>query len=251
VSKILFSVSRCGECIVVSATSNDHLAIMVKRARTKSRSKRSYKKAKGILAPQRSMPLRPEQTLTMKYSSVQRLNSAVINQVENVYSANSIFDPDVTNVGHQPMLFDQMAAMYLRYKVTHSRMTVYGCNSAIITTSGKPTMLSIAVNDSSSVLASDDTPYETPFTWTAMTSAADGGQPVCKIVTPWIDIAAFKGWRMSRDQDYAALCTASPSIQLYYHLVAERVEGSTVDIQTRVIIEYKVLFYDPRQVAES
>lgn len=226
---------------------------MVKRGRQRSKSAKTYKRAKtqGILAPQKSLPLRPEQTLTLKYSTVQRLNSAITNTAENVYSANSLFDPDVSNVGHQPMLFDQMAAMYLRYKVTHSRIWVHCQNMGLIAGSSRPTMVSVVVNDSSTAISSDDMAYETPFTWSTMTSPPEGGMCVGKVATPWIDVAKFKGWRMSRDQDYAALVTASPLIQLYYHVYADRVEGSTVDVQTRVFIEYKVLFYDPKQVAES
>ncbi len=34
-----------------------------------------------------------------------------------VFQANSIYDPDFTNVGHQPMYRDQWAAIYQRYKV--------------------------------------------------------------------------------------------------------------------------------------
>lgn len=226
---------------------------MSKRARQRSKSAKAYKKSKtyGVLSTQRSMPLRPEQTLTLKYSTVQRLNSAITNTAENVYSANGLFDPDITNVGHQPMLFDQMAAMYLRYKVTHSRCWVYAQNMGLIAGSSRPTMVSIVVNDSSAVMSSDDMAYETPFTWSAMTSPPEGGMSVVKVATPWIDIAKFKGWRMSRDQDYAALATANPSIQLFYHVFADRVEGASVDVGTRVFIEYKVLFYDPKQVAES
>jgi len=36
---------------------------------------------------------------------------------ENAFSLNSLYDPDITGVGHQPYGFDQMAALYSNYIV--------------------------------------------------------------------------------------------------------------------------------------
>lgn len=36
---------------------------------------------------------------------------------EQVYRLNSLYDPDFTGTGHQPYGYDQLAALYLRYKV--------------------------------------------------------------------------------------------------------------------------------------
>jgi len=41
-----------------------------------------------------------------------------------VWMVNSLFDPDVTGTGHQPMYFDQLAAMYLNYTVYKCVITV-------------------------------------------------------------------------------------------------------------------------------
>lgn len=42
----------------------------------------------------------------------------------NLFRANSLFDPEYTNIGHQPMGFDQMAALYNHYCVIGSRITL-------------------------------------------------------------------------------------------------------------------------------
>lgn len=42
------------------------------------------------------------------------------------FAANGMYDPDITGVGHQPMGFDQLAAIYQRYRVNACKITVDG-----------------------------------------------------------------------------------------------------------------------------
>ena len=41
-----------------------------------------------------------------------------------VYSANGLYDPDITGAGHQPMSFDQLIGMYEHYTVQSGKITV-------------------------------------------------------------------------------------------------------------------------------
>lgn len=49
---------------------------------------------------------------------------AGIGGTENVYRLNSLYDPDLTGAGHQPMYRDQLAALYATYRVTHVEVAV-------------------------------------------------------------------------------------------------------------------------------
>lgn len=44
--------------------------------------------------------------------------------VEYVFRLNSMFDPDYTGTGHQPMRFDQMCAFYSQYCVVGAKVTI-------------------------------------------------------------------------------------------------------------------------------
>lgn len=45
-----------------------------------------------------------------------------------VFRANSVFDPNYTGIGHQPMYHDQYAEVYLHYKVVSSKIDITGTN---------------------------------------------------------------------------------------------------------------------------
>lgn len=64
-------------------------------------------------------PIMPRKVCKLTYSDVIGLTSGVggIIGTQKLYNLNSLFDPDQSGVGHQPYYYDQMTAMYQRYKV--------------------------------------------------------------------------------------------------------------------------------------
>jgi len=49
-----------------------------------------------------------------------------------VYRLNSLFDPNLTGVGHQPNNFNQLTAMYSQYVVTAARLTAQVMNEGTV-----------------------------------------------------------------------------------------------------------------------
>lgn len=60
----------------------------------------------------------------LKYVQQISLNPAVGGVTSHVFRANSLFDPDFTGVGHQPLGFDQMMLWFNHYNVLKSTIKV-------------------------------------------------------------------------------------------------------------------------------
>jgi len=64
-------------------------------------------------------------TLFVQLNYVESLNlSNGSPRIQYTFRGNSLFDPDYTGTGHQPMYFDQYAAIYQRYRVLGSSIRV-------------------------------------------------------------------------------------------------------------------------------
>lgn len=62
---------------------------------------------------------------TMRYAEVFTKTSTLGAIAFNTFNANSIFDPNATGVGHQPMYKDQWSGIYNQYVVIGSKITVH------------------------------------------------------------------------------------------------------------------------------
>lgn len=72
----------------------------------------------------------PSTILTkLRYVESYTLTSTTGSMATQVFRANSIFDPDQTGVGHQPLYRDQYADLYNKYVVIGSKITAYVCNT--------------------------------------------------------------------------------------------------------------------------
>ncbi len=80
--------------------------------------RRRFSNVQGTLIPDRTC-------VTMKYNEDVRIQLPPNGIMASyIYRCNSIFDPNLTGIGHQPMGHDQYANFYKKYVVIGSTMTV-------------------------------------------------------------------------------------------------------------------------------
>ena len=163
------------------------------------------------------------------------------------YRGNSCFDPDETGIGHQPMYFDQYAAVYSKYKVLASRITVTASNY-------NPTAAAtIVLVPSSEIVTITSYPIamEQPYAKRTELLPISTRAGVRSSITSGMSTARILGLSRAQlaSEDYSASTGATPISVWYWNIAAFDV--SAVSIRLVVDIEYKVIFYDRRSPSLS
>ena len=63
-----------------------------------------------------------QQMVKLIYSDRFSITGTTVGSQQHVFRGNSLFDPDLTSTGHQPLYFDQWATIYNDYLVSASKI---------------------------------------------------------------------------------------------------------------------------------
>lgn len=97
---------------------------MPRKTYRKRKPRRKFKKKnyKPSLTISRWAPMADRHRCRLRYNDT--INLSIAYFANHTFNANSIFDPDRTGVGHQPLGHDQLAAFYNRYVVLNATCVV-------------------------------------------------------------------------------------------------------------------------------
>lgn len=165
-----------------------------------------------------------------------------------IWRGNSVYDPNYTGTGHQPLYFDQYATIYQRYRVHAVKQILeisnYGTQDMVVST----------------ILHSTDV---TP--WTSLSPMLEQTGARSSKVIPIANqyptrIKYFVKSRVAlgvskveyNDVSYASLVTTNPSREFYIHNNFTPSNG-TADMGCNVIsrMVYYVEFFDRKDIAQS
>ncbi len=169
------------------------------------------------------------------------------------YSANGLFDPNISGVGHQPMGFDQMMLMYNHYTVVRSKVTV---NFVNMSAAG-------VYVDAVLWLAPDTTATTTPgfilengyCIWQLLNPTTVVGS--AKTMSLGCNVSSYFGRdnkprELVEDVELAGTSAANPTEQVYFALGAFDHNGAAVATLTVIVtIEYDVIFWEPKKLTQS
>ena len=163
------------------------------------------------------------------------------------YRGNSCFDPDETGIGHQPMYYDQYAAVYSKYKVVASRMTVTSANYNAVASATIVLVPSSEIVTITSYSIAMEQPYAKRTELLPISTRAG----VRSSVKSSMSTARMLGLTPAQlaSEDYSALTGATPISVWYWNIAC--FDSSAVSIRAVVDIEYKVIFYDRRSPSLS
>lgn len=185
----------------------------------------------------------------LRYSYRASYSGAVA--ANQIFNLNSLFDPDRTGVGHQPLGFDQWSAFYNRYRVDKVHVEIDFTNATTVFTD----CLVVASNDSTPITTATlfASAAEAPFSWNKMMAMSPSVGQVRYSRT--FDLAAIAGATKAKyriDDSYQAVTTASPTEALVLHVAMQDI-GFTTNIATglRVRLTYFTEFWDRNQLTQS
>jgi len=184
---------------------------------------------------------------TLSYQRNERVNPGVVTGAGVVFRLNSVFDPELTGVGHQPREFDTAAALYSKYRVISTDCMIevrqrasHGIAAALIPTD-EPGPFSVA-----------DLPLE--LLRAVQLGVTGSNQPVLRARQRFHN-AAVLGQTPAQymaNEDTSALCTTNPAEPTYLHVWAQQLDSATVaDYEFSLLMSFDVEFFDKKVLAPS
>lgn len=197
----------------------------------------------------RSMPLFGQRTRRVVQYATQYISvtSGAGTAGAYVFSANGLYDPDITGTGHQPMGFDQMMIFYNHYTVTRSRCRI----QCIATTVAQPTV-ALSVSGTTTLMTVPSQIMEVGrvallwLTGTGVANSHGAVQASCNLRT-------FQGLNNTIDDpDMRGDSSTNPAEQVYYvFYVWNPVDSTVCSASIQAVIEYDTIFHEPRNPSQS
>lgn len=223
----------------------------------KSAQGRDYHRAaclRALLSPQRGpTPFPDRMRCTLTYSSLYIsviANSAAAGRQQ--FSMNSLFDPDFTGTGAQPEYFDQLAALYNRYRV-------YGAAIKVVclpfTTAGAqinvPTNVVLVPSAQSLASVNVDDAAGLPRAQNRVVTGNMDQSNVTLVSSH--SVSEILGVKDVEGADrLQALITASPSEQCLFSIIARTADGVTAtSLGVSVRLTFDCEFFDRQTPLQS
>jgi len=170
------------------------------------------------------------------------------------YSANGLFDPNITSTGHQAIGFDQLMALYEHYTVTAAKFTVTFVNDE----NKYAGNVGISISPDASLPSTMSATIENglcsrSFINTGNAGASTVANNYCQITMP-VDIRQINGRQapIVGDELYRGDSASNPTEQTYVALwVANPFSSNSMTVHAVVDIEFDAVFTEPRKLAQS
>ena len=217
------------------------------RKRTYKKKKRYARKRKAPMG--KSMGFPKERTVTLRYVDYIASASSIGAMSKQQFRANSIYDPNFTSTGHQPYCFDQWSLFYNHYQVISSKINVQFCpkndNASVA-----PSVVGIYLSDDTTIFSDWGTIAETGRGPVKLLSA----YPSDKITSLSTSFNLKKFFNRSADPGAtSALVSTNPTEEAYFNIWYQAMDqaATTPVIQGKVTIDYKVRFFEPKDLTGS
>lgn len=165
-----------------------------------------------------------------------------------VIDASSLYDPDYTGVGHQPMGYDQIAPMYDHWFVNGAKISVTFAN-AITPSSQTPMIVGISGQNVVTPLTDPSHYIELPNCKHGVIGY-EGVKTLTNTYSPKLNMGVSNPADAERLHGTQA---ANPSDNWFWHIFVSNANPGVQGVQVAidVTVEYTATFIEPKQLAQS
>lgn len=168
-----------------------------------------------------------------------------------VFRGNSVFDPDFTGVGSQPLGHDQWSALYRRYRVLASKIEIHVHSQDSADGQG---MYIVPLNTSAAVLSRTQILEQQGSDYKIL--ALQGAGPSARSMMKYKGTASQRGVPISAvrsDADFSALTTTNPNLEWFWHFgtfdMSSLVDSISAEITIKIV--YYVEYFDRQTLSRS
>lgn len=164
------------------------------------------------------------------------------------FSANGMYDPNITSTGHQPVGFDQIGLFFNHYTVIYSTIKVTFLNLE----STYAQIAGIHMDDNTVTPGSNGEMIENGNTVYTVLGVKDSGNDI-KTLTMDCNIGKFFGRpNILSEDDFRGNVAANPTEQVYWTLFAyPDTNTDTGVVRAHVEINYVAIWTEPKDIAAS
>ncbi len=169
---------------------------------------------------------------------------------EHFFTANGLFDPDISGTGHQPLGFDQLMAIYDHFVVIGARISCWV--TSIDTT--YPQLVSLSVNDDTTGFTSITNVIENgTCKWRLFNPITAGAASAPKLMTYNVNPNKFLSRsKPMADPQLKGSVSGNPQEQCYFVIACQPTTSvDSAGIQVAVTIDYKAIFFEPVDLSQS
>lgn len=184
----------------------------------------------------------------LRYSDTVSLDPGILKAPQGLaFRANSIFDPDYSGAGHQPMGHDQLGAFYNHYTVLGAKFTfrMSSYNSA------GPIICGVILDDDATAPSNINALIEQGRGYTTLIDQK-GGKGISKLVARY-SAKRFHGVTDVKDNiQLKATFGNNPAEGAYWVIWAACLDGTDPSaLQGQVTIDYIVQLSEPKDLTQS
>lgn len=214
--------------------------------RRKVRRRRRRRRKSGLRLKSTISPIPDSYSTIMKYHDNQTINSGFTHLQQ--WRANSLYDSDLTGVGHQVMGFDQLKILYNRYRVDAVHYSV-----AITNRTSEQMLVCILPTNGATPSTYGEAVEQPRARWVIL--APNGSGASTKTVSGWVSLKAVASASASmykNDDRYQSVVSSNPAEAIELNVFATTCTGGTTllfDMSTD--LKYKCTFFDRIMLTQS